>query len=493
MKKQYILSFDQGTSSSRTILYNLDRQVLGMESIELRSIYPESGWVEQDPMEILNSQIASASLLLIRLNIKVDEVIACGITNQRETTVVWDKLSGKPIYNAIVWQDTRTSEYCQNLRKDGLEEVIQSKTGLMLDSYFSATKINWILNNVARAKHKAEKGELLFGTIDTWLLWNLTDGSHLTDFSNASRTMLFNLKDERWDRELLNLFNIPASMLPDVIETSDDFGRIKPDILGGEIPVNAMVGDQQAALYGQNCFKPGEVKNTYGTGCFMLMNTGKKLVSSTHGLISTIAWKIDGQIVYALEGSIFIGGALIQWLRDELGIIDDAASSEKMAKSLEDTNGVYIVPAFTGLGAPHWDMTARGAITGLTRGSNKMHITRAALEAIAYQTKDVLNAMIKDSGLLLNALKVDGGASQNNFLMQFQADILNVRVFRPKSVESTAMGAALLAGLKAGCWKTSGLEDQGNGSQVFLPTMKDKERRSGYDGWINAVNLIKNQ
>jgi len=444
-------------------------------------------------MEILNSQIASASLLLIRLNIKVDEVIACGITNQRETTVVWDKLSGKPIYNAIVWQDTRTSEYCQNLRKDGLEEVIQSKTGLMLDSYFSATKINWILNNVARAKHKAEKGELLFGTIDTWLLWNLTDGSHLTDFSNASRTMLFNLKDERWDRELLNLFNIPASMLPDVIETSDDFGRIKPDILGGEIPVNAMVGDQQAALYGQNCFKPGEVKNTYGTGCFMLMNTGKKLVSSTHGLISTIAWKIDGQIVYALEGSIFIGGALIQWLRDELGIIDDAASSEKMAKSLEDTNGVYIVPAFTGLGAPHWDMTARGAITGLTRGSNKMHITRAALEAIAYQTKDVLNAMIKDSGLLLNALKVDGGASQNNFLMQFQADILNVRVFRPKSVESTAMGAALLAGLKAGCWKTSGLEDQGNGSQVFLPTMKDKERRSGYDGWINAVNLIKNQ
>ncbi len=490
MSKQYILSFDQGTTSSRSVLYDLSRQQIGMESVALTPIYPNPGWVEHDPYELLNSQIDSARLLLAKFNIAARDILSIGITNQRETTIVWDKLTGKPIYNAIVWQDTRTSEFCQNLIKDGLADVLLEKTGLMVDSYFSATKIHWILQHVPDALQKAKDGELLFGTVDSWLLWNLTNGEvHATDVSNASRTMLFNISSLAWDEGLLNLFEIPATMLPVVKGTADNYGFVKAKLFGSEIPVNAIVGDQQAALFGQLCFKPGEVKNTYGTGCFMLMNTGNKLVRSNAGLISTIAWKIGDTVCYALEGSIFIGGAVIQWLRDELEMLQTAAESEKLAKTVNDTNGVYLVPAFSGLGAPYWNMDARGVLCGLTRGAKRAHIVRAALESIAYQTKDVLNAMIKDSGLLLNTLKVDGGAAENDFLMQFQANVLHASVIRPTQIESTARGAMLLAGVQAQSWSVDELKDMKEDLHMFRSDMDDAKRRQLYAGWKEAVEM----
>lgn len=490
MSKQYILSFDQGTTSSRSVLYDLSRQQIGMESVALTPIYPNPGWVEHDPYELLNSQIDSARLLLAKFNIAARDILSIGITNQRETTIVWDKLTGKPIYNAIVWQDTRTSEFCQNLIKDGLADVLLEKTGLMVDSYFSATKIHWILQHVPDALQKAKDGELLFGTVDSWLLWNLTNGEvHATDVSNASRTMLFNISSLAWDEGLLNLFEIPATMLPVVKGTADNYGFVKAELFGSEIPVNAIVGDQQAALFGQLCFKPGEVKNTYGTGCFMLMNTGNKLVRSNAGLISTIAWKIGDTVCYALEGSIFIGGAVIQWLRDELEMLQTAAESEKLAKTVNDTNGVYLVPAFSGLGAPYWNMDARGVLCGLTRGAKRAHIVRAALESIAYQTKDVLNAMIKDSGLLLNTLKVDGGAAENDFLMQFQANVLHASVIRPTQIESTARGAMLLAGVQAQSWSVDELKDMKEDLHMFRSDMDDAKRRQLYAGWKEAVEM----
>lgn len=490
MSKQYILSFDQGTTSSRSVLYDLSRQQIGMESVALTPIYPNPGWVEHDPYELLNSQIDSARLLLAKFNIAARDILSIGITNQRETTIVWDKLTGKPIYNAIVWQDTRTSEFCQNLIKDGLADVLLEKTGLMVDSYFSATKIHWILQHVPDALQKAKDGELLFGTVDSWLLWNLTNGEvHATDVSNASRTMLFNISSLAWDEGLLNLFEIPATMLPVVKGTADNYGFVKAELFGSEIPVNAIVGDQQAALFGQLCFKPGEVKNTYGTGCFMLMNTGHKLVRSNAGLISTIAWQIGDTVCYALEGSIFIGGAVIQWLRDELEMLQTAAESEELAKTVNDTNGVYLVPAFSGLGAPYWNMDARGVLCGLTRGAKRAHIVRAALESIAYQTKDVLNAMIKDSGLLLNTLKVDGGAAENDFLMQFQANVLHASVIRPTQIESTARGAMLLAGVQAQCWSVDELKDMKEDLHMFRSDMDDAKRRQLYAGWKEAVEM----
>ena len=491
MNKRYIMALDQGTTSSRAILFDKEGNVVATSQKEFTQIYPKSGWVEHNPMEIWGSQSGVMREVLETNYIRPEQVSAIGITNQRETTIVWDKNTGKPVYNAIVWQCRRTSELCDELKEKGYEKLIKDKTGLILDAYFSATKIKWILDNVEGVREKAENGDLLFGTVDTWLIWNLTRGKiHVTDYSNAARTMLYNIKELKWDDEILQILDIPKSMLPEVKPSSCIYGYTDEGMLSGaQIPIAGCAGDQQAALFGQTCFEEGSAKNTYGTGCFMLMNTGEKIVESKNGLLTTIAWGVDGKVEYALEGSIFIGGASIQWLRDELKVLYDAGQSEFYANSVKDTNGVYVVPAFAGLGAPYWDMYARGCVMGLTRGANRAHLVRATLESIAYQVKDVLNAMQEDSGLTLKDFKVDGGASKNDFLMQFQSDILDININRPKVVETTALGAAYLAGLAVGFYndkeeiKDSCIIDRG-----FIPNMSEKKRAILYKGWKKAVS-----
>ena len=479
MEKKYIMALDQGTTSSRAILFNNKGEILETAQKEFTQIYPKAGWVEHNPMEIWGSQSGVMREVIETAGITPDEIAGIGITNQRETTIVWDKNTGKPIYNAIVWQCRRTSDICHDLKEKGLEKIIKDKTGLLIDAYFSATKVKWILDNVEGAREKADKGDLLFGTVDTWLIWKLTHGKvHVTDYSNASRTMMYNIKELKWDEEILKELNIPLSMLPEVKPSSYVYGHTDEQMLAGaQIPISGCAGDQQSALFGQTCFEEGSVKNTYGTGCFLLMNTGEKIVKSKNGLITTIAWGIDNKIQYALEGSIFMGGASIQWLRDELRMIKTAKDSETYANKVEDTNGVYVVPAFTGLGAPYWDMYARGTIVGLTRGSKKEHMIRATLESIAYQTKDVITVMEQDSDIKVKDLRVDGGASSNNFLMQFQSDILDVNIDRPEIIETTALGAAYLAGLAVGFYKnkneiTSKWKVQKN---LLLTWMKIKE------------------
>ena len=489
MKKSYILSFDQGTTSSRAILYDREGRAVKVAQKEFTQIYPKAGWVEHDPMEIWGSQSGVVSEILAMTGIAAEEIAAIGITNQRETTVVWDRQTGKPVYNAIVWQCRRTSGICDELKARGLENYIRENTGLVLDAYFSGTKVKWILDNVEGAKQKAQNGELLFGNVDTWLIWNLTKGKvHVTDYSNASRTMLYNIKNLKWDERILKELDIPASMLPEVKPSSAVYGQTDARIFGAEIPIAGDAGDQQAALFGQACYTPGMVKNTYGTGCFMLMLTGEKLVHSGNGLLTTIAWGVNNKVEYALEGSIFIAGAAIQWLRDSLKVIYDAKDSEYFAMKVEDSLGVYVVPAFVGLGAPYWDMYARGAILGLTRGTTRNHIIRATLESIAYQTRDVLELMRNECGIDLCELRVDGGACANNFLMQFQADILGVPVERPEIIETTALGAAYLAGLAVGFWKDqSMIAERRKVNRKFQPSMHEDKRKELYDNWKKAV------
>jgi glycerol kinase len=490
MEKRYIMALDQGTTSSRAIIFNHNGEIVKIAQNETTQYFPKSGWVEQDPMEIWGGQSGVAREVLETAGIRPEEIAAIGITNQRETTVVWDKITGRPIYNAIVWQCRRTAAICDDLKAAGLEDYVRNNTGLVIDAYFSGTKIKWILDNVEGAREKAENGQLLFGNIDTWLIWNLTRGKvHVTDYSNASRTMIYNIKELKWDEKMLKELNIPLSMLPVVKQSSEVYGTTDVQTFGGaEIPIAGIAGDQHAALFGQACFEPGMAKNTYGTGCFMLMNTGEKIIPSKNGLLTTIAWGVDGKIEYALEGSIFVAGAIIQWLRDELKMIDHAKDSEYYARGVEDNNGVYIVPAFVGLGAPYWDMYARGIIVGLSRGSNKNHIIRAALEAIAYQTKDVLEAMEEDSGIDLQALSVDGGAVGNNFLMQFQSDILGVPVERPMVTETTALGAAYLAGLAVGFWKDKEeITNKWTVDKIFKPEMEEETKNKLYKGWKKAV------
>ena len=495
MTKKYVLALDQGTTSSRAILFDQSGKGVCVAQKEFTQIYPKAGWVEHDPMEIWGTQIGVAQEALQKLGARPDELAAIGITNQRETTIVWEKATGKPVYNAIVWQCRRTAGICDELKARGLEAYVRENTGLVLDAYFSGTKVKWILDNVPGARDRAKKGELLFGNVDTWLIWNLTKGKvHCTDYSNASRTMLFNIKDLQWDAKILKEMDIPLAMLPEVKPSSCVYGKTDPQIFGGvELPIAGDAGDQQAALFGQACFSEGMAKNTYGTGCFMLMNTGTKRVPSTNGLLTTIAWGADGKVEYALEGSIFVAGAAIQWLRDEMKMIETAAQSEEVAKAVDDTNGVYLVPAFVGLGAPYWDMYARGTVVGLTRGAGRSHVVRAALESIAYQTRDVLKAMQDDSGITLKALKVDGGAVANNFLMQFQADILGVPVDRPKVTETTAMGAAFLAGLAVGFWKDKAeIAAKWGVDRTFKPAMDAALREKKYAGWVQAVQRSRN-
>ncbi|CUP08194.1 glycerol kinase GlpK [Intestinibacter bartlettii] len=486
---KYIMALDAGTTSNRCILFDEKGEICSIAQKEFTQYFPKPGWVEHDANEIWSSQLGVAVEAMAKLGIGADDIAAIGITNQRETTIVWDKNTGEPVYNAIVWQCRRTSEYCDTLKDKGLTDKFREKTGLIIDAYFSGTKLKWILDNVDGVRERAEKGELLFGTVETWLIWKLTKGkAHVTDYSNASRTLLFNIKDLTWDKEILEELNIPESMLPEPKPSSCVYGYSDASFFGKEIPIAGAAGDQQAALFGQTCFNPGEAKNTYGTGCFMLMNTGETPVYSQNGLVTTIAWGLDGKVNYALEGSIFVAGASIQWLRDELRIIESAADSEYMAKKVKDTNGCYVVPAFTGLGAPYWDQYARGTIVGLSRGVNKYHIIRATLESIGYQVNDVLHAMKADSGIDLAALKVDGGASANDFLMQFQSDIINAPVKRPSCVETTAMGAAYLAGLAVGYWNSK--EDVIKNwavNKIFSPIMGEDERERKIKGWNKAV------
>lgn len=487
---KYIISLDQGTTSSRAVLFNEQGQIQAVAQQEFAQHYPTSGWVEHDPEEIWDTQY-SMLLRLIRENkINPSAIAAVGITNQRETTVIWDRKKGAPVYNAIVWQDKRTAPICEQLKERGLTDYVRQDTGLVIDSYFSGTKIKWILDNVPGARKRAENGELAFGTIDTWLIWKLTGGKvHATDYSNASRTMLYNIRSLSWDDRMLKELNIPPSLLPQVMPSSFHFGDWNFE--GTSIPICGVAGDQQAALFGQACFKPGMAKNTYGTGCFMLMNTGNKIQLSRNGLITTIAWGLDGKVEYALEGSVFIAGAAVQWLRDGLHIIDQSKDSEYFAAKALGSNEVYVVPAFAGLGAPYWDMYARGAIFGLTRDTGKDHIIKATLESLAYQTKDILNAMQEDAGLKLESLKVDGGACANNILMQFQADILGTEVERPEVIESTAMGAAYLAGIQIGLWKKEDIVSNRKIQKKFLPAMDDKTRAKLYKGWQKAVERTK--
>lgn len=489
--KKYILALDAGTTSSRAILFNHDSEIVSVAQREFTQIYPKAGWVEHDAMEIWATQSGVVTEALAKVGATAEDIAAIGITNQRETTVVWDRKTGEPIYNAIVWQCRRTASFCDELTARGLKEYVQDNTGLVIDAYFSGTKINWILNNVPGARERAEKGELAFGTIDTWLIWKLTEGKvHVTDYSNASRTMIFNVRSLKWDEKLLKELDIPASMLPEVRPSSEIYGTTT--LYGGEISIAGAAGDQQAALFGQACFEPGMAKNTYGTGCFMLMNTGQEFVKSNHGLVTTIGWGLDGIVEYALEGSIFVAGAAIQWLRDEVKIVDSSPDSEYYCRKVSDTNGVYMVPAFVGLGAPHWDMYARGAILGLTRGAGKAHIIRATVESLAYQTKDVLDAMEKDSGIKLAALKVDGGACANNFLMQFQSDLLGVPVERPSIVETTAMGASYLAGLAVKFWDgKEAVTEAWKLDRQFTPMMDPETRANLYSGWLKAVECSK--
>ncbi|MHC1721290.1 MAG: glycerol kinase GlpK [Clostridiaceae bacterium] len=486
---KYIMSLDQGTTSSRCILFDKSGNIVSLAQKEFTQIYPKPGWVEHDPMEIWSSQLGVVIEAMAKIGAAAENIDGLGITNQRETTILWNRRTGIPVYNAIVWQCRRTADICEALKSEGLEAAFKEKTGLLLDAYFSGTKIKWILDNVPGAREDAENGDLLFGTVDTWLIWNLTKGKiHVTDYSNASRTLLYNIHELKWDDEILEILQIPKSMLPEVRPSSDIYGYTEESLTGGAIPIAGAAGDQQAALFGQTCFEEGTAKNTYGTGCFMLMNTGRNAVKSDKGLLTTIAWVIDGKINYALEGSVFVAGAAIQWLRDELKLIDSAAESEKYAMSVDDTNGVYVVPAFVGLGAPYWDPYARGIIVGLTRGVKKEHLIRATLEALAYQTYDVLKVMQEESGIKLKALKVDGGACANNFLMQFQSDILNVPVQRPKTIETTALGAAYLAGLATGYWKnTEEIASNWSVSKTFDPKMEQSKTESLIKGWNEAV------
>jgi len=486
MASKYIIALDQGTTSSRAVLFDEKGAIKGIAQQEFRQIFPQPGWVEHDPAEILNTQLGTLYKLIKDQRVDVSSIAAIGITNQRETTIVWDRKTGEPLYNAIVWQDKRTALICEGLKSRGLEQYVRENTGLVIDSYFSGTKVKWILDNVAGARERAERGELALGTVDTWLVYNMTDRKvHVTDYTNASRTLFFNIRDMKWDKKLLAELDIPASMLPEVKPSAAHFGDFR--IEGKSIPITGIAGDQQAALFGQACFNAGMAKNTYGTGCFMLMNTGEKIQLSKNGLVTTVAWGLDGKVEYALEGSVFIAGAAVQWLRDSLHLIDQSKDSEYFAAKALGSNDVYVVPAFAGLGAPYWDMYARGAIFGLTRDTGKDHIIKATLESLAYQTKDVLNAMEQDSGLKLRSLKVDGGACANNILMQFQADILGAEVERPEVIESTAMGAAYLAAIYIGLWKKEDIEKNRRIQKCFKPGMDENTRKKLYDGWTNAV------
>ena len=487
--KQYILALDQGTSSSRAIVFDEKGTTCAVAQREFRQIFPQSGWVEHDPHEIWASQASVIAEAISIMDINGLNLAGIGITNQRETTIVWDSETEEPIYNAIVWQDRRTSDYCDELKKQGLTDTIRQKTGLIIDAYFSATKIKWILDNVPGARKRAEKGKLMFGTVDTWLIWRLTRGEvHVTDVSNASRTMLFNINTLDWDQELLDLFGIPRSMMPEVKSSSEVYGHTKTTIFAHKVPIAGIAGDQQAALFGQMCTEPGMVKNTYGTGCFLLMNSGEKPILSQNNLITTVAWKIGDKVNYALEGSIFVGGSVVQWLRDGLHVINSSSEVEALASQVPDTNGVYFVPALTGLGAPWWDQYARGTITGISRGTTTAHIARAALEGIAYQTMDITAAMSRDAGIPLRELKVDGGASRNNLLMQFQADILGTKVIRPQVVETTAMGAAYLAGLAVGYWSSiDEIRKQWQVDRIFEPSWDEKQIQTARSGWEDAV------
>ena len=487
---RYILALDQGTSSSRAIVFDKDGQAKAVAQKEFTQIFPKPGWVEHNPMEIWSSQAAVIAEAITSIDINGLDIAGIGITNQRETTIVWDAETGEPVYNAIVWQDRRTSGYCDSLKEKGLTDTIRSKTGLIIDAYFSATKIRWILENVPNAREKAEQGKLRFGTVDTWLIWMLTRGEvHVTDVSNASRTMVYNIHNLCWDKELLELFGIPESMMPQVKSSSEIYGYTKTTLFAHEVPVAGIAGDQQAALFGQMCTDPGSVKNTYGTGCFLLMNTGEKPIMSRNNLLTTIAWKIGDKVNYALEGSIFVAGSVVQWLRDGLGIIRSSSEVEALAASVPDNGGVYYVPALTGLGAPYWDQYAKGCIYGLSRGTTAAHIARAALEGIAFQTMDIVNAMEKDAGVKLAELKVDGGASRNNLLMQFQADILNTSVIRPKVTETTALGAAYLAGLAVGFWESIDyIKSQWAVETAFEPKAEEADVTILKEGWKDAIN-----
>ena len=492
-KETFVLAIDQGTTSSRAMLFDRDGRIRGVAQQEFPQYYPQPGWVEHDAGEIWHSVLQVIRAVLSEAGVPASHIAAIGITNQRETTVVWDRHTGEPIYRAIVWQSRQTADICEAIKQAGLETTIRAKTGLVVDAYFSASKIQWLLDHVPGARQKAENGDLLFGTIDTWLVWKLSGGrAHVTDYSNASRTLLYNIHELRWDRELLRMFKVPASMLPDVCASSGVVAETDPALFGAAIPIAGIAGDQQAALFGQSCFEAGMAKNTYGTGCFMLLNTGSHAVESRNGLLTTIAWGMDGRVEYALEGSIFIAGAAVQWLRDELAILNHAAESESLAQQLSSSEGVYLVPAFVGLGAPYWDSEVRGAFFGLTRGTRREHFVRAALESMAYQTRDVLSAMQDDSGLELKALRVDGGAAANNFLMQFQADILGVPVQRPEVHETTALGAAYLAGLAVGFWQDQQqISENWAMNRRFVPQMPKTEREALYAGWRRAIEAAR--
>ncbi len=486
---KYVMAFDAGTTSNRCILFDRQGAICSSAQKEFRQFFPHPGWVEHDAEEIWSTQLEVARQAMANIGATVADICAIGITNQRETTIVWDRESGEPVCRAIVWQCRRTADYADRLKEEGYTDMIREKTGLVIDAYFSATKVRWILENVPGVRERAERGELLFGTVDTWLMWKLSGGKiHATDYSNASRTMLYNIRELRWDREILDLLDIPEKILPEVMPSSGIFGYADPGIFGGPIPIAGAAGDQQAALFGQACFHPGDAKNTYGTGCFMLMNTGEEPIFSDNGLVTTIAWGIDGKVYYALEGSIFVAGAALQWLRDQMKLIDSTPDSEYMAGKVKDTHGCYVVPAFTGLGAPHWNQYARGTIVGITRGCSKYHIIRATLDSLAYQTNDVLRAMNADSGRPLTSLKVDGGASANNYLMQVQADIIGAPVHRPACVETTALGAAYLAGIATGFW--AGREEIENNSGIdrtFVPGISGEKREEMVRGWRRAV------
>ncbi len=490
--EKFILSLDQGTSSSRAIVFDHKGQIRSVAQREFTQYFPKSGWVEHNPHEIWSSQASVIAEAITSIDINGLDIAAIGITNQRETTIVWDSETEEPIYNAIVWQDRRTSEYCDELKAAGHTEFIRSRTGLIIDAYFSATKIKWILDNVPGARERAEKGKLMFGTVDTWLIWRLTRGEvHVTDVSNASRTMLFNIHTLQWDEELLRLFDIPLSMMPEVRSSSEVYGHTKSTIFAHKVPIAGIAGDQQAALFGQMCVEPGAVKNTYGTGCFLLMNSGEKPIDSKNNLLTTVAWKIGDKVNYALEGSIFVGGSVVQWLRDGLGIIRSSSEVEALAASVPDTAGVYFVPALTGLAAPYWDQYARGSISGISRGTTAAHIARAALEGIAYQTLDIVDAMQRDSGIELCELKVDGGAARNNLLMQFQSDLLDTRVIRPQVTETTALGAAYLAGLAVGYWDSiDDIKQQWQAEHVFEPTEERDSINKAVAGWHDAVRRV---
>ncbi|UOY04840.1 glycerol kinase GlpK [Muricauda sp. SCSIO 64092] len=490
---EYVLALDQGTTSSRAVVFDKQGTIVSVSQKEFTQIFPKPGWVEHDPIEIWSTQAGMAAEAVTKKGLKGEQIAAIGITNQRETAVVWDRKTSEPIYNAIVWQDKRTSDYCDELKKAGKSEMIREKTGLVIDSYFSATKVKWILDNVEGAREKAQAGELAFGTIDSWLIWKMTQGElHITDVTNASRSLIFNINTMDWDWDLLDLFGIPKSMLPQVKQSSEVYGHTSPNFFAHKIPIAGIAGDQQAALFGQMCTQKGMVKNTYGTGCFMLMNIGSEPTKSNNNLLTTVAWKINGKTTYALEGSIFIAGAVVQWLRDSLKIIKNSADVEPLAGTVENSDGVYFVPAFAGLGAPHWNQKAQGTLFGLTRGSTDAHIARAALDSIAYQTMDILKAMEKDSGISIKELRVDGGATVNNLLMQFQADVLNTKTIRPKIVETTVMGAAYLAGLAVGFWKNQEeIQDIWQTDVEFQPTNEREAISYGIVGWYRAIKALE--